>query len=171
MFDLHRWRWLAAACLLFASGAHAQFANRSIGFSGGYIQLNDSIVERGIPLGLFGSYYVEDGLEVVARLHGMIVTLHTTGTQAFAADGGLGVRYLFLQEQFRPYVGLELSYFQAFFENGGINYVGASPVAGFDVMLGSQLSVGPRGQVNVYWMLNRSVNAAFEVTLEVAAYF
>jgi outer membrane protein W len=96
-----------------------------------------------------------------------------TNTQAFAASGGFGVRYLFLQEQFRPYVGAEISYFQLLGDSGGglLNYVGASPAAGFDVMLGSQLSVGPRAQVNMYWMLNRNLNFAYELTVEVAAYF
>lgn len=177
MPDVLQWRWggrsraLAVVLLMGAGAAHAQFANRSIGFSGGYIRLNDNILNQAIPVGLLGTLYLEDGLELTARVHGLIVTLALTGTQAFAASGGLGVRYLFLQETFRPYLGIELSYFQAFFENGGLNYVGASPAVGFDVMFGPQFSFGPRAQVNVYWMLNRSVNAAWEVTGEFAAYF
>jgi outer membrane protein len=178
MPDVLQWRWggkaraLAVALALVSGAAHAQFANRSIGFSGGYIRLNDNILNQAIPFGLLGTYYLEDGLEVTARVHGMIVTLALNGTQAFAAGGGLGIRYLFLQENFRPYVGAEMSYFQAFFEqNGGLNYVGVSPAAGFDVMFGSQFSLGPRAQVNIYWMLNRSINVAWEVTGEFAAYF
>jgi outer membrane protein len=175
MPEVLRWagraRMLAVVWLVTAGAAHAQFANRSIGFSGGYIRLNDSILRQAIPFGLTGSYYLEDGLELTARVHGMIVTLALDGTQAFAADGGLGIRYLFLQETFRPYVGLELSYFQAFFTNGILNYVGASPAAGFDVMFGPQFSLGPRAQLNLYWMLNRSLNVAWEVTGVFSAYF
>jgi len=164
------WRSLAVAGLLASGAARAQFANRSIGFSGGYIQLNEPVISWAVPLGLMGTYYLEDGLELTARVHGLIVTLQTTGQQAFAASGGMGVRYLFLQELFRPYVGLELSYFQAFLQNP-LNYAGASPAAGFEVMLGPQLSVGPRGQMNFYWMLNRSLVVGFEVTVDLAAYF
>ena len=177
MPELMQWRWggraraLAVALLVVSGAAHAQFANRSIGFSGGYIQLNDNILNRAIPLGLMGTYYLEDGLELTARVHGLIVTLVLDGTQAFAASGGFGIRYLFLQEQFRPYVGIEMSYFQAFLRNDNLIYVGASPAAGFDLMFGSQWSFGPRAQVNVYWMLNRSINAAWELTGEFAAYF
>ena len=165
------WRSLAVAGLLASGAAKAQFANRSIGFSAGYIRLNEPVISWAIPLGLMGTYYLEDGLELTARVHGLIVTLQTTGQQAFAASGGLGIRYLFLQEQFRPYVGLELSYFQAFLQNGELNYVGGSPAAGFEVMLGPQLSVGPRGQMNFYWMLNKSLVVGYEVTMDLAAYF
>lgn len=171
MSEVLRWRWLVVVLLVMSGAARAQFANRSIGFSTGYMQLNDNVLTRAFPFGLMGTYYLEDGLELTARVHGLIITLALDGTQSFAASGGLGVRYLFLQEQFRPYVGVELSYFQAFFQSGGLNYVGASPAAGFDVMFGPQLSFGPRAQVNVYWMLNKSINAAFEVTGELAAYF
>jgi len=93
--------------------------------------------------------------------------------QAFAADGGLGIRYLFLQEQFRPYVGLELSYFQLIGDAAGglLNYVGASPGIGADFMIGPQFSIGPRAQVNVYWMINRSLNVAYQATVELGFYF
>jgi len=180
MPDVLQWRWggrsraLAVVLLVMAGAAHAQFANRSIGFSGGYIRLNDNIINQGIPLGLMGTYYLEDGLELTLRVHGLIVTVAVANNiQAFAASGGFGVRYLFLQEQFRPYVGAEISYFQLLGGGGGdlLNYVGASPAAGFDFMLGPQFSLGPRAQVNLYWMINRNLNAAWEVTVEAAAYF
>lgn len=177
MPDVLRWsgraRALALCAMLCSGAAHAQFANRSIGFSAGYIQLNDNILNRGFPFGLMGTYYLEDGLELTARVHGLIVTVLLTNTQSFAASGGFGLRYLFLQEQFRPYVGVEISYFQLIGQGGGelLNYVGAAPAAGFDLMLGSQFSLGPRGQVNLFWMLNRNLNFAYEVTVEAAAYF
>jgi outer membrane protein len=178
MVDANRWRWwggraraLALVLAALSGAAHAQFANRSIGFSGGYIQLNEPVIDRAVPLGLMGSLYLEDGWETTVRVHAMIVTLNGNGPQAFAANGGVGIRYLFLQELFRPYAGLELSYFQAFLESGGIIYVGASPAVGFDVMLGDQISLGPRGQVNFYWMINKSLNTAFEITLAGAAHF
>ncbi|HEY8210107.1 MAG TPA: hypothetical protein VIG99_21625 [Myxococcaceae bacterium] len=178
MTDVFRWsgraRVLALCAMLCGGAAHAQFANRSIGFSAGYIQLNDNILNRGFPFGLMGTYYLEDGLELTLRVHGLIVTVAVANNvQAFAASGGFGVRYLFLQEQFRPYVGAEISYFQLIGGGGGdlLNYVGASPAAGFDVMLGPQFSLGPRAQVNLYWMINRNLNTAWEVTVEAAAYF
>lgn len=174
---IRRWsglgRVLALCAMLGGGAAHAQFANRSVGFSLGYLQLNDNIINRGFPVGLMGTAYLEDGWEATVRVHGFIVTLQLTGLQAFAVDGGLGIRYLFLQEQFRPYVGLELSYFQLLGDAAGglLNYVGASPAVGFDFMLGPQLSLGPRAQVNVYWMLNRNLNVAYEATVELGFYF
>ncbi|HYV45668.1 MAG TPA: hypothetical protein VFA20_12450 [Myxococcaceae bacterium] len=161
-------RILALCAMLGGGAAHAQFANRSLGFSVGYIQLNDNIINRGVPFGLMGTAYLEDGWEATIHVHALIVTLQLTGLQYFAVDGGLGLRYLFLQEQFRPYVGLDLSYFQLLSDAAGglLNYVGVSPALGFDVMLGSQISLGPRAQANVYWMLNRNLNVAWEATLE-----
>jgi len=166
-------RVLALCAMLGGGAAHAQFANRSIGFSVGYIKLNDNIIQQAFPVGLMGTAYLEDGWEATIRAHIMIVTLQLTGVQAFAADGGLGIRYLFLQEQFRPYVGLELSYFQLIGDAAGglLNYVGASPGIGADFMIGPQFSIGPRAQVNVYWMINRSLNVAYQATVELGFYF
>jgi outer membrane protein len=166
-------RALALCAMLGGGAAHAQFANRAIGFSVGYLQLNDNIINRAFPVGLMGTAYLEDGWEATVRVHGLIVTLQLTGLQAFAVDGGLGIRYLFLQEQFRPYAGLELSYFQLLGDAAGglLNYVGVSPAVGFDLMLGPQVSVGPRGQVNVYWMINRTLNIAYQATVELGFHF
>jgi len=171
---VRQWRGLArvlALCAMVGGGAaHAQFANRSLGFSVGYIQLSDNIVNRAFPVGVMGTLYLEDGWEATIHLHGLVVTLAiNNGLQSWAVDGGIGLRYLFLQEQVRPYVGLDLSYFQLLGDAAGglLNYVGASPVLGADFMIGPQLSVGPRAQVNVYWMLNRNVNLAYQATVEV----
>jgi outer membrane protein len=165
-------RVLALCAMIGGGAAHAQFANRAVGFTVGYLQLNDNIINRAVPVGLMGTVYLEDGWEATGRVHGLIVTL-LNGLQAFAVDGGLGVRYLFLQEQFRPYVGVEISYFQLLGDGAGalLNYVGASPAAGFDFMIGPQFSIGPRAQVNVFWMLNRSLNVAYSATAEAAFYF
>jgi outer membrane protein len=163
---------LGVMAFLAAGQVRAQFANRSLGFSGGYMSLTEPTLDRGIPLGLMATFYMDDGWEMTFRAHGLIVTLATGGTQTFAVDGGAGIRKLFLQESFRPYLGAELSYLQVFLPGGGaINYAAASPAVGFDYMLGSQLSVGPRGQFNVYWFLNRSLAFAWALTLEVAAYY
>lgn len=163
---------LGLMAFLAAGQASAQFANRSLGFTGGYMSLTEPVLNRGIPLGVLATFYMDDGWELTFRAHGLIITLQTSGTQTFAFDGGAGVRKLFLQESFRPYVGAELSYLQVFLPGGGvINYAAAAPAVGFDYMIGSQLSVGPRGQFNVYWMLNRSLAFAWAVTLEVAAYY
>jgi len=164
-------RILALCAMLGGGAAHAQFANHSLGFSAGYLQLNDNIVGRCFPFGLMGTLYLEDGWEATIHVHGLIVTLQLTGLQTWAIEGGPGIRYLFLQEQFRPYVGLDPTYFQLLGDAaGGLNYVGLSPSLGFDVMLGSQMSLGPRAQVNVYWMLNRNLNVAWQATLELGFY-
>jgi outer membrane protein len=160
------------AALLAAGPASAQFANRSLGFTAGYMSLTEPTLDRGFPLGVLATFYMDDGWELTFRAHGLIVTLLTSGTQTFAFDGGAGIRKLFLQESFRPYVAGELSYLQVFMPGGGIiNYAAVAPAVGFDYMLGSEISVGPRGQLNVYWMLNRSLAFAWAVTLEVAAYY
>src|SRR3954467_6214482 len=98
MPDVLRWsgraRALALCAMLCGGAAHAQFANQSIGFSVGYIQLNDNILGRGFPFGLMGTLYLADGLEATVRLHGLIVTVGiANNTQAFAASGGFGIRY------------------------------------------------------------------------------
>src|SRR4051812_28347235 len=100
-------------CLVVAPDAQAQYANRSLGVG---VQATASINNNALwGLTLDGSLYIENGFEVFLRVPILIADTATgAGTpsgrgQIFGTGGSLGVRYLFLEEHVRPYVGLQLS--------------------------------------------------------------
>lgn len=146
---------------LFASGeAHAQFANRSLGLQVGYMDLDQvaGVIDWGVPLGLTYSAYIDNGFEWTFNINGMLLTVSQVGDQSpgqvLGVAGGPGIRYLFLQESLRPYLGTDLSYLHVFFGNLGAdytaNYVGVGPFAGLDYFVTDSVSIGAKAQLNVY---------------------
>ena len=143
-------RMLLAVCaaggLGLAARAEAQFANHSIGLSVGY--LNYSFV--GTPTGLGGgvnvgidySLFFDSGLDLYAR---SLLGIYTVaGNVSIPVGGGLGVRYLFLQEWFQPYLGLSLNFAYFTFQSpdwGNVLF-GASAYAGAQYYFTPSFSLG-----------------------------
>jgi len=159
-----------------ASEARAQFANRSLGFQVGYLSLNGVAggeLDFAVPIGLTGSLYIENGFDLVAHV-GIMVTHDTvTGSNVVALDGpAVGVRYLFMEESIRPFVGLDLSYLQLFGTANQQNtaYAGLGPNLGLELFLSDSISVSLKGRFNLYVSLNE-VWTSFGANLGVSTYF
>lgn len=142
---------------LFATAAHAQFSNRTLGLSVGYLKLNaDNGIDHAFPIGLEASSYIENGFELVGKFDFMI--LH----QPLPADLNvvgiaptLGFHYLFAEEDIRPYAGVDLSFLHIFgSETDTQNYFGLGPNVGVDFMVSESMSLGAQAQYNLYLALN-----------------
>jgi outer membrane protein len=166
----------ALLAALLAPSAHAQFANRSIGLSTGYMWLADvdeSELDWGIPVGLYGTSYIDSGWDITYHaLQLMILTERTSGRKILGIAPSFGVRYLFSEEFFRPYAGADVSYLHIFSDlRGSTNFVGIGPNVGFDYFVADQWSLGLRGQWNFYLWLNHPVQQSLSITAEIATYY
>lgn len=158
--------------VLFAPAAQAQFANRSIGLSAGYLSLTpDAGIDQGIPLSFDASLYIEGGFDFVASVPLMILREPGTGRQVIGMAPSTGIRYLFSEESVRPYVEADLSYLHVFRPEGTTNFVGIGPSAGIDVFVGDTVSVGLRGVYTFYLALNTPVTSSFGALAGLKTYF
>ncbi|MFZ5470397.1 MAG: hypothetical protein ACOZIN_13250 [Myxococcota bacterium] len=163
---------VAALALLFTPVAHAQFSNRSLGVSLGYMSMNaDPLLEWGLPLALESSLYIENGFEASMRVPLMLLTEKLTRRQVIAAGGNLGVRHLFSEEQLRPYVAADLVFLHIFRDNGTSNFFGLGPNFGVDYFAGDTVSLGARGFFNLYIALNEPLRTALGAQAVVSTYF
>lgn len=161
-----------AAALLVAGPAHAQFSNRSAGASAVFMWLNGTAgLDTALLVGLDGSIYLENGWE--------LITLSKFG---FPYDGpsqqyvaafapSVGVRYLFMEERIRPYVGADINYLFVFKPANTVQLVGVGPNAGLDLFLTDSVSLGVRGQFALYVMLNQPLTTAASVSAGASFYF
>ncbi len=175
------------AVLLAGNEAHAQFQNKSIGLSVGFVDLLSQNAAAGapiqwaLPFGVTFTYYMENHFDLVFEMDGIIA--HTSATNDPNIWGlnvtPIGVRYLFMEDTFRPYLGIDASYLH-FFSNdtnpqvigssGSSNYIGVGPNGGFDYFIADNLSLGIKARINVYLTLN-AVDASFDATARIATYF
>ena len=164
--------WVLALLFLAAPiTAHAQFANRSVNVTLGYMDLNYPAVSDGFPLGIGYSGYIDAGFEWTVAAQFMILRNEVAQRQMVGAAGGPGIRYLFLEESLRPYVGGELTYLHVFDPEVTFQRVGIGPYAGVDYFLTDSFSMGVRGQVNLYLMLNEEVNRSLGLNVIASAWF
>jgi outer membrane protein len=163
-------------CTLFlVSPARAQFANKSLGLQAGFLNLTgvSNALDFGIPIGLAGSIYIENGFDVVAHIGIMVVHDPAPSQNLLALDGpALGLRYLFLEESVRPFVGLDLSFLNIF---GNVPlkdtaFAGLGPNAGVEFFVSESISIGLVARFNLYVSLNQ-VWESFGANLQVATYF
>ncbi len=144
-----------AGALLGAGEAHAQFQNRSIRLTLGYMDLADTDTtpaEWGLPLGLGYTGYIESGWEWTFDLQGMLLR-YPGITDYIGVAGGPGLRYLFMEEELRPYLGADISYLHVFHPTATLNKVGIGPKVGLDYFVADTVSLGVAAQTNFYWML------------------
>jgi len=154
---------LFAAVLCSAAPSFAQnFANRSIGLSvsvqklfGGSLIGPDLIV----PIALEGGMYLENGFELYLRPQFFITHVNAGAATASGAGvvvgggGQFGVRYLFLEETIRPYIGLHL----AVLILGTKTVTGAPGVGanvGCDFFVNDSVSLGVRVPVDLFLGFN-----------------
>ena len=162
----------AVSGLLLAPNAHAQYGNRSLGIGAEATTSINNAAQWALTLE--GSLYIESGFDIFLRVPVMITnvsigadTISGRG-QVFGTGGSLGVRYFFLEERVRPYVGVQVSGLVLFTVPLVDYYLGPGATAGADFFLTNFLSIGVRGSYDMFVALNRplrhNLGAALSVT-------
>jgi outer membrane protein len=142
---------LFVASALTSTAASAQFENHSVSLSAGYVSMDEGTgSSHGVPIGLGYTGYIESGFEWTVNLEAIFVRTRVTERNVFGLAGGPGIRYLFLQEAVRPFVGAELSYLHLFANDESSSYLGVGPKVGLDFFVTAQFSLGVNGQFKVY---------------------
>lgn len=166
--------WVLVFALLGGSQAlaSASFANRSLGLGISAFSLQPpgaDLVAWGLPITLEGGYYIEGGFDLYLRFEMMFLQQRI----GFGADkalpgllpafgGQFGVRYLFLEENVRPYVNLHLAGmgFPTAERIGPVGYGGIGAGGGVDFFVSESISLGVRAYVDLFLMLNAPVLVA-----------
>ena len=164
---------LGSLVALFAAApAHAQFANHSLGLSAGYMNFNGTAsLNSTVFLGFDASLYIESGFEVVSLTKIAFPSDPISGKRVVGLAPSLGIRYLFLEESIRPYLGADLSYLHIFKPQGDSNFVGVGPNAGVDFFVSDSISIGARAQYNAYLSLEEAVQTSLILSAGTAVYF
>lgn len=179
MRRLSRLLWIVVALQCTSAWASASFANRGIGAGvAGFKIFGDGAgVEWGIPISLEYTQYLESGFELFAHLQGMIVQVPTgvPETQGgrgaiFGFGGHAGGRYLFLEEEVRPYVALHLSVLGLVL-NPVQAFVGAGVTGGVEIFLNDSISLGVRGTFDTFFALNKKPLFSVGGGLALTTYF
>ncbi len=156
--------WVLVMSLLGATNAmaSASFANRSLGLGVSAMKLlGDSIhIDWAVPIALEGGLYVGEGFEIFLRPQFFIVNTTIGANTASGAGtilgggGHAGVRYLFLEESIRPYVGIQIAVIALARQPTVDVYPGAGIQAGIDFFVADSISLGARGYFDAYVVLN-----------------
>ena len=158
--------------LFAATPAHAQFANRSLGLSAGYMNFNGTAsLGDTVFLGFDASLYIEGGFEAVSLTKLSFPMDPITGRRVVGLAPSLGLRYLFLEESFRPYVGADLSYLHIFKPQANSSFFGVGPNLGIEFFVSDSISLGARAQYNVYLSLEEAVQTSLMLSAGTAVYF
>ncbi|MFL5355360.1 outer membrane beta-barrel protein [Archangium sp.] len=160
------------AALFLAAPAHAQFANRSLGLSAGYMNFNNTAsLNSTVFLGFDASLYIESGFEVVSLTKLAFPYDPISEKRVVGLAPSLGIRYLFLEEGIRPYLGADLSYLHIFKDSGEQNFFGVGPNAGVEFFVSDSISLGARAQFNAYLSLDEAVQTSLILSAGTSVYF
>jgi outer membrane protein len=168
--------WLSGMCVLLATPTWAQLANKSLGLETGYLSVNGTAgdeLDFGVPVGLAGSIYIDQGFELVAHLGIMAVHDRVLNQNVLALDGpALGVRYLLLEERIRPFVGLDVNflYLPGNVQQPSTAFAGLGPNAGAELLLNDGFSIGLCARFNWY-VSPIQMWESFGATLRASTYF
>lgn len=158
-----------ALVVVLASPAFAQasFAPWSLGLGANFFGVpgNPYLVWAG-GAQFEGSRYLDSGFELIAHIGGAFVQqpagFGSDGSRpgsALALTGRLGFRWLMLEEDVRPSIGLHLASVGVFQPALGANsvYVGPGASIGVDFFVAESVSLGARGTFDVFITLNQPV--------------
>jgi hypothetical protein len=168
-------------CVVGTSTFAASFNNRWLGLSAGYTSLNadQEPVSSIVPITLEGGFHIDSGFETYLRLSFNIAYsrfgVASDGGGGFVIGGGgqLGARYIFLEEDFRPWVGIHFSglYFSRDAQIGAPFLFGPGINGGAEYFVGESVSLGGRVFSDFYIELNRPVRFAIGIAAYVSVYF
>jgi outer membrane protein len=164
--------------LLAASAAHAQFANRHIGLELSPMRFTDHELTTGFSATLDGSWYLDNGFDVGLRVPFAMFLTTTSTRQRFGTGGQLYARYLFSQEQLRPWVDLELDVLYIFRDNPDAStqqqvFWGPGVSVGLDYLINDSVAIGARTMFTLYIALENDspVRPSYGGTVNVSFYF
>lgn len=162
------------AGLLLSATAHAQFANRSLGLGLNTYKMFNGNEGLTVPLTLEGSLYIDNGFDAYVHVPLMVLNSKADAVNpfwVFAAGLHVGVRYLILQEQFRPYVGLQLSGLVLVKQPDVEIVAGPGAIAGVDWFVADLWSIGLRASYDLLIELNVPLRHNLGFGLNVATHF
>jgi outer membrane protein len=149
---------VVVAAALAPASALAQYENQALSLSAGYVALQQSAgVAQGGTAGLGWSRYLDNGFEWTANADAMLLALPSTAGNLVGFSVRPGVRYLFLQEAIRPWVGAALGYLVLFESDRSWSSLGLGPNAGLDVFITRQISFGVKVQLDAYAELREPI--------------
>lgn len=161
-----------SVALFVAAPAHAQFANRSLGLSLGYMNFNNTAsLNNTVFLGLDASLYIESGFEVVSLTKIAFPYDPISEQRVVGLAPSLGIRYLIFEENIRPYIGADLSYLHVFKPQGDSNFFGVGPNVGVEFFVSDSISLGARAQFNAYLSLSERVQTSLILSAGSSVYF
>lgn len=158
--------------LLTAAVVCGQFSNHSLGVGA---NAATSIDHHPLwSLSLEGSWYIENGFDLYVQVPFTLTT--TTPNRLTPATGiHLGVRYLFLEESIRPWVGLHLANVTVFTMPDPTIFAGVGAAAGLEFFFTDAFTIGARGTydlvLNVDLTRPVDVRHNFGASLSVATWF
>lgn len=129
----------------------AQFSNHSLGVSGNATTSSDK--DPLYSLSLEGSWYVENGFDLYVHVPIGITTMlrgpapngDFGRAQHLVTGGHVGVRYLFLEEHFRPFAGAHLASVVIIKpEADSIPFGGVGALVGFEYFVTDAFAIGAR---------------------------
>jgi outer membrane protein len=167
--------FVAVSQLCFAPDATAQYANRSLGVGAQATTSIDHAPQWAVTLE--GSAYIESGFDLFLRVPLLITNTPvgaatpSGGGQVFGTGGSLGIRFLFLEERIRPFVGIQLSGLVLFTQPVVDYSVGPGASVGTDFFVSQAVSIGLRASYDLLIELNKPLRHNFGAGLNVAAIF
>lgn len=169
---------VVGSALFLGSEAQAQFANKSLGLSVGFLSIQgDRNLQFALPLTVDGTMYVENGFDVYLHVALMLVQVSVGAPTAngqglvFGFGGHLGIRYLFSEESFRPWLGLELAGAGLLVQPSAFGFGGPGVAGGIDYFVADTVSIGARAYFDLFIELNRPIRPSIGGAVSVATYF
>ena len=151
-------RRLILGLLLVAPAAHAQYNLSTLSIGPQASSVVGDRPQWGVALGY--TRYLESGFEVFARAP--VLISHTlVGADTLSGEGNvlgtgltLGARYLFLEDAWRPWVGLQLGASFLITKPEVTWFAGPGASAGLDWVFNTSFAVGVLGSYDVFIRLN-----------------
>src|SRR4051794_29424070 len=148
-------RTLLILTLLAAGPASAQFANNHIGLEVSPQRFTDHELTTGLSATIDASRYLDAGFEAGLRAQFAMFLTTQSARQRLGLGGQLYGRYLFSQEQLRPWVDLELDVLYIFRDNPDAStqqqvFWGPGVSAGLDYLINESVAIGARTMFTLY---------------------
>ncbi len=173
--------FLLAVVLGATQATAASFNNRWLGLSAGYTSLNadSEPITSIVPITVEAGFHIDNGFEAYLRLPFNVaysrfgVTADGGGGVVLGTGGQLGVRYIFLEEDFRPWVGIHFSglYFFRDAQIGAPFLFGGGLNGGAEYFVGESVSIGGRLFGDLFVVLNQPLRFGIGAAAYVSVYF
>ncbi|MBK7858897.1 MAG: hypothetical protein IPJ65_09820 [Archangiaceae bacterium] len=142
------------------------------------MRFSDHELTTGFSAQLDFGWYLDNGFEVGARAMATVFLTTQSYRQRLGGGGSLYARYLFLQEQLRPWVGLELAvlYVDRPSDSTGSQqqaFAGPGASVGLEYFVTNEISLGARTMGILYFGVNNNapLRPSYGGTVSMQVYF